>query len=363
MKPKRQPKEHYVSPALLQRSRDLRHPLTPAEAKVWARVRNRQLGFKIRRQHPIGHFITDFACLETKLIIEIDGDTHAAPDQADYDAARTAWLEGRGWRVLRFSNDDAHQRLPAVLAAIQAACALPHIYLSPHLDDAVLSCGGMMAQQVRNGERVIVITVCAGDPPPGPLSSFAESLHQRWNTSANAVALRRAEDIAALRIVGAEVIHWEVPDCIYRAVNGEHLYASESALFGELHPAEAALAKSLAAQLAALGPARWYAPYTLGHHVDHQLVRRAAELSDAALAYYEDYPYAERETVSSAEPLAPQLIALTESDLAAKSRAIAEYRSQISSFWKGVPEMEAALRAFALKTGGGVLAERLWRLP
>jgi LmbE family N-acetylglucosaminyl deacetylase len=247
--------------------------------------------------------------------------------------------------------------------ALQTASALPHIYLSPHLDDAVLSCGGMMAQQIRNGERLIVITLCAGDPPPGPLSPFAQSLHERWNTPANAVALRRAEDTAALRILGAEVIHWDVPDCIYRIERGEHLYASEQALFGDLHPAEAALVRILAARIRALGPARVYAPYTLGHHVDHQLVRRAAELSGAALVFYEDYPYAEREAVLPIAPLTPHLMLLDEASLSAKGRAIAAYPSQVSTFWKDVAEMELALRAFALKTGNGVLAERLWHLP
>ncbi len=264
------------------------------------------------------------------------------------------------------------RRQPPRLPVIQAANAPRHIYLSPHLDDAVLSCGGMMAQQVRRGEQVRVVTVCAGDPPPGPLSPFAQSLHERWGTPTNAVALRRAEDEAALCILGAEVIHRDVPDCIYRAVNGEHLYASEPAIFGELHPAEAPLIEQLAAELRALGPSRLYAPYTLGHHVDHQLVRRAAELSGAAYAFYEDYPYAARDPVElprgesvplETRGLSPLLIAMDDTALAAKIRAVAEYRSQISTFWRSPAEMEAALRAFALATGGGLLAERIWRLP
>jgi len=116
-------KSHYVYPPILQRARDFRHPLMPAEAKVWARVRNRQLGFKIRRQHPIFRFVADFYCAGAKLCIEIDGDTHAEPDQAKYDAARTAWLEARGYRVIRFHNDDVHRQLDAVLESIRAACA------------------------------------------------------------------------------------------------------------------------------------------------------------------------------------------------------------------------------------------------
>jgi very-short-patch-repair endonuclease len=111
------------NPAILERARDLRHPLTPAEAKVWARVRNNHLGVKIRRQHPIGRFIADFYCASARLVIEIDGDVHAEPDQVEYDAARTEWLEERGYRVIRFPNQDVNQRLDGVLESILAACA------------------------------------------------------------------------------------------------------------------------------------------------------------------------------------------------------------------------------------------------
>jgi very-short-patch-repair endonuclease len=59
-------KGHFIAPRILQRSRDFRHPLTPPEAKIWRAVRNRQLGFKIRRQHPIGRFIADFRLGDTQ---------------------------------------------------------------------------------------------------------------------------------------------------------------------------------------------------------------------------------------------------------------------------------------------------------
>jgi len=112
----------HVYPPILQRAREMRHPLTPAEQKVWARVRNRQVGYKFRRQHPIYRFIADFYCVEVKLVIEIDGDTHAEPDQAEYDAARTEWLEARGHRVIRFSNRDVHAHLDDVLKTIFETC-------------------------------------------------------------------------------------------------------------------------------------------------------------------------------------------------------------------------------------------------
>ena len=116
------PKGHSVSPALLQRSRDFRHPLIPPEAKVWDAVRDRRIGFKIRRQHLIGRFIADFSCAEAKLVIEIDGDTHEAPDQGAYDASRTAWLGERGYEVIRFGAGEVGRNLAGVLEAIRGAC-------------------------------------------------------------------------------------------------------------------------------------------------------------------------------------------------------------------------------------------------
>jgi len=109
-------------PAILRFARDHRHPLTPAETKVWAKVRNRGLGFKIRRQHPIWRFIADFYCAEAKLVIEIDGDSHAELDQAEYDVARTKWLEARGYKVIRFTNNEVHKQLDNVLKEILITC-------------------------------------------------------------------------------------------------------------------------------------------------------------------------------------------------------------------------------------------------
>ena len=116
------PKGHFIARRILQRSRDFRHPLTPPEAKVWQAVRNRQVGFKIRRQHVIGRFIADFYCAESMLVIEIDGDVHGDPDQAGYDEARTAWLEERGYRVLRIQAREVEKDLGAVVQAICGAC-------------------------------------------------------------------------------------------------------------------------------------------------------------------------------------------------------------------------------------------------
>jgi len=245
-----------------------------------------------------------------------------------------------------------------------------HVYLSPHLDDVALSCGGRIWQQARAGERVLVVTVFAGAPGPGAaLSPFARKLHARWGSQANAVARRREEDRAALAILGAEGVRWPYADCVYRQISdGSFPYSSEEALWGEVHPAEEQMMKELTARLAALSLARsdaLYAPLAVGHHVDHQVVRRMVEASRCTTIYYEDFPYAEdrqeREFALEERRWRRDLVPLSSEALEAKVAAIGCYRSQISTFWAGREEMAAQVRAFAERTGGGRPAERYWR--
>jgi LmbE family N-acetylglucosaminyl deacetylase len=158
-----------------------------------------------------------------------------------------------------------------------------------------------------------------------------------------------------------------VPDCIYRTdAAGQDLYASEAGIFGELQPSEGVLIRQTAEHINGLRerfrPARLYAPFGLGRHVDHQLTRQAAELAGGIYAYYEDYPYAAKEVVpASATHLRPELVPLSPDDLSAKIAAIGVYVSQISTFWADTEAMAAVVREFASQVGSGRLAERLWR--
>jgi very-short-patch-repair endonuclease len=100
-------------------ARRLRRDVTEAEKVLWRLLRNRALGgAKFRRQALMGRYIADFACLERKLIVEADGDQHAA---SKTDAVRTSWLESRGFRVLRFANRDILENLEGVAAVVLKA--------------------------------------------------------------------------------------------------------------------------------------------------------------------------------------------------------------------------------------------------
>jgi very-short-patch-repair endonuclease len=103
------------------RARELRREMTPAERKLWSRIRFGQLdGAHFRRQHAVDRFIVDFFCARAKLVVEVDGDSHAI--QVEYDAARTDWLnEQKHYRVLRFTNREVQHNIEAVLEAILEA--------------------------------------------------------------------------------------------------------------------------------------------------------------------------------------------------------------------------------------------------
>ena len=112
-------KKQYAKLELKERARGMRHEPTPAEAKPWELLRGNHLGMNFRRQHTIDRYIVDFMCLSHKLIVEPDGAGHLEPDQADYDQGRTAYLTELGYRVLRFTNEQALTLPRRVLATIK----------------------------------------------------------------------------------------------------------------------------------------------------------------------------------------------------------------------------------------------------
>ncbi len=105
----------------IQNARELRKSLTGAEQRLWYVLRNRQSGvIKFRRQHPIGKYIVDFYCPQSRLIIEIDGDSHG--DSQEYDRQRTEWLESQGYQVIRFNNREVKEHFDTVIAEILFQC-------------------------------------------------------------------------------------------------------------------------------------------------------------------------------------------------------------------------------------------------
>jgi LmbE family N-acetylglucosaminyl deacetylase len=261
-----------------------------------------------------------------------------------------------------------------------------HLYLSPHFDDVALSCGGRVFRQTTAGESVLVVTIMAAEPPPGLQSETVESLHNRWRDSLGGegietgiVALRRAEDRAALAILGADVLHLPFQDCIYRLEpDGRLRYPGPTDMFGHINPQDNDIIDELTRAFAALPPAgHVYLPLGVGRHVDHRVTRLAAERVFIDPAYYEDYPYT-MQPGALEEALPPEdrdgwsaeVVALTDVELAAKIDAVAAYKSQMSSFFAGYDDLKIKLleegrRVMAgtidMPAAGVIAGERVWR--
>ena len=230
-----------------------------------------------------------------------------------------------------------------------------------------LSCGGLVWEQVQAGNQVSIWTICAGDVPGGPLSSLAQSLHERWDTDINTPSQRKMEDHRSCHRLGVATRYFSLPDCIYRRHphTGEHLYTSSPDLNGPLHPGEAPLTTSLRADLQQhlQEDMLIVSPLSLGNHVDHQLTRLALEDLDIPLWYYQDFPYvlAEAGTLEQlqAEGWVAHIFPVSPQGLAAWQDSIAAHASQISTFWASEEGMRQSI-AHYLGWYDGI---RLWTRP
>jgi LmbE family N-acetylglucosaminyl deacetylase len=250
-----------------------------------------------------------------------------------------------------------------------------HIFLSPHLDDAIFSCGGLINHiTTMQNQTAIIINAMAGDPPdPLPETPIIRDLHERWRAGESPVAVRRSEDEAAVRSLNVRSVYMPLPECVYRTAQNIALYPSEESLFGEVHPLDPAHTLLESTSLPAIDEiSHLYAPLAAGHHVDHQVIRDwayslAKKNPALTLLFYEDYPYSQQSASMDTalalhpRPLQPEIVPLDEDDFEAKVRAIQHYRSQLSTFWRDEHELRQQVRAFMTGVGDGQLAERYWR--
>ena len=136
------------TPKQTQRAKSLRVTQTEAEGLLWSVLRGKQLcEMKFRRQHPIGPFFADFACVSRRLVVELDGSYHDLIQ--DNDLQRQQYLAGQGWKVVRFTNEDVMQDLESVLRAL--ASSVDEIYSHRKRTDKL---GGMMSENDPNQPHV-----------------------------------------------------------------------------------------------------------------------------------------------------------------------------------------------------------------
>jgi LmbE family N-acetylglucosaminyl deacetylase len=247
-----------------------------------------------------------------------------------------------------------------------------HIYLSPHLDDAALSCGGGIAAQRAAGERALVVTFCTGAPAPDmQFSDLAQEFHRKWGLApAEVVAERLREERRALEILDADSYWCGMFDAIYRYPQA---YNTRGSLFNTPAPDDPLLPAllQLIGDLRERAPdATFYAPLGVGSHVDHLITHSAARaVVGDALMLYEDLPYAtrpgalEQRLAALAGVLTSTTVAI-DTTFEKKIDAVKIYASQLGELFGGEAGMVRVMSEYmqALRPAGGVYGERLWSL-
>ena len=233
------------------------------------------------------------------------------------------------------------------------------IYISPHFDDAILSCGGLIFEQTRAGIPVEIWTVCAGIPPTQqPLSDLARRIHIKWGTrtARGTIILRRREDKTAGAAVGASIRFFNHIDCIYRrGQDGAPLYTDD--VFVSPHAEDAGIPDMLANlfKRALKRDDVIVCPLSVGHHVDHVLTRLGVERVGRSLLYYADTPYVlnhPHELEIMSKGMAGTLYPITEMGMDAWHAGMTAYQSQLETLNVGATEVRAAVREYWLREKG-----------
>jgi hypothetical protein len=253
---------------------------------------------------------------------------------------------------------------------------MKHIIFSPHSDDAVLCCGGMMAKFIGAGDTVIYHTIFCALPKP-PYSPLATVFHEKWGNPDNVVRLRRAEDEAAAAKLGAELVYGPMFEPLYRAgKEGQWMYHTVEDIFGPRHPDDNGLVPQLIDYVSAVGglaESRLYFPLGIGRHVDHLIVfevgQHFLELG-LEVVFYEDFPYTIQgekfaERMAHLPTFQAEVVELSQAQLNFKVEAFGYYRSQIPMLFKDFDRVPGIFLDFARSVGGDgrTLGERLWHDP
>lgn len=254
-----------------------------------------------------------------------------------------------------------------------------HIFLSPHFDDVVYSCGGTLGVQVSSGLRPLVITVFGGSPHINtPLSPFAQHMHGKWGAdpakgASGVIQIRRKEDATALEYLQADYLWLDYSDAIYRG--SPAYYTSDRQLIGgEVHSGDQAAEKQLGQLLldlqSGLPDAAWYAPLGIGRHVDHQIVCSAADRlvqCGTKVYFYEDFPYvlqdgALQERIEDlGASYEPNLVEMSEF-LPARQEASKMYASQINTNFSSEEDLIQSMDKYthSIRPVETVRLERYW---
>lgn len=213
------------------------------------------------------------------------------------------------------------------------------VAISPHLDDAAFSVGGLLAAHARGGDRITIVTCFTGNVAQPTGFALACQLDKGLAPDVDYMALRRAEDLAACAVIGATAIHLPLLEAPHRG------YASAPALFAARRDDDGMLAPltaALAGHIDALAPDLLLGPLAVGNHVDHWLVRDALVAIGAPVLLWEDWPYLTRSAERPREPVR-QRHTLSDEDRAARTAMCAAYTTQLGFQFGSVERMRGAI--------------------
>ncbi|HTI14716.1 MAG TPA: PIG-L family deacetylase [Dictyobacter sp.] len=252
-----------------------------------------------------------------------------------------------------------------------------HIFLSPHLDDAVYSCGGTLGVQVSSGLRPLVISIFTGAPSnTQTLSPLAQQVMNGMGISDSTALMdaRKKEDSAALDYLQCDYLWLDYPDAIFRG-NPPSYTTLKQVIGGEVHQTDLDLDKQLAQLFldvqSRLPDATWYAPLGIGRHVDHQVICSAADRlvqHGAKVYFYEDFPYVARQQDALEKRLNElgnayefSLVEMSEM-LPLRQEAAAIYASQVISNFGSQDTMNRAISEYShsIRPVETVYLERYW---
>jgi len=253
------------------------------------------------------------------------------------------------------------------------------LFLSPHLDDAVLCSGAYICELVQNLNRVLIVTVFSGSEDSQYLSPLAKRFHDACGLGDNAVFARKAEDDAAAKFLKAETIRLDLLECLYRRdENGLFRCKDPGDIFsGDVDREKDTINEIISALSERLSFDDFeeiYIPLGIGRHIDHLISRKAAEALCAGnearrrkLRYYEDIPYVchHRDTsweVQLTERLESYPYVIGETQFDQYLQAIELYKSQMSVLWDNSRQMKTQLKKHYMCAGGRTFTGRLWRI-
>lgn len=214
------------------------------------------------------------------------------------------------------------------------------VAISPHLDDAAFSVGGLLAAHARRGDRVTIVTCFTGNVARPQGFALACQLDKGLSPDVDYMALRRDEDRAAAAVIGAELVHLPLLEAPHRG------YASAPELFGARRGDDVllpGLTRLLAERIAALSPDLLLGPMAIGDHVDHWLVRDAIAATGANVLLWEDWPYLTRAQATASPPA--HVHTLSDADRAARLAMCAAYTTQIGYQFGSIARLETAIAA------------------